>query len=109
MQRHIYSKATAHGYFNNFIIFSSMWACENAVAQVPRKRSSVELGGIRFTTVDNATIPHSSRDILFAHNVTITFVDQKNREKMEKTTFEEFNDPLMNPVIQAARISWSLC
>ena len=40
--------------------------------------------------------------------MSITFVDQENRVKMETTTAEGGNDSILNPITKAATIVWRL-
>ena len=54
-----------------------MRSCEFSEATGERKTKIITIGGIRFFTKDNVTIPQSNREMFRAYGISITFVLQK--------------------------------
>ena len=69
--------------------FCTMRSCELSKASRDRKSSVVTLACILFSRKDNSTIDHNDNGIFAAFAVSITFMNQTNSEKEERTTQEK--------------------
>ena len=90
------------------VLFFGMRSCECSITTGPRKTHPVELRGVRFFCRDRSIIAHDDREIFKAYAVSLTFIDEKNRNKWESTTTEYANDPFINSVMQCAHLVWKL-
>ena len=88
--------------------FFAMKSCEFSAVLGERKTKIITLGGVRFFTKDNVTIPHSSREIFRAYGVSITFVIQKNEHLWDIVSQEYTTDRQLNPVLLSASIVWRI-
>ena len=78
--------------------FYAMRSCEYLITQGSRKTTNVCLRDIEFRNHRGGTITHQSLDIFGVAAVSVTFREQKNGDKWDRTTHEATADPLMNPV-----------
>ena len=77
--------------------FFAMRSCEYLITKGPRKTTNVCLKDIEFRNHRGGTINQKSSSIFNAAAVSVTFREQKNGEKWDRSTQEATADPLMNP------------
>ena len=81
-----------------------MRSCEYLITQGPRKTTNICIKDITFRNRKGGEIDQHSPGIFTAAAVSINFREQKNGEKMDRTTQEATADPLMDPVRVMAHI-----
>ena len=85
--------------------FFAMRSCEYLlVSGKERKTKPMCLRNINFLNSSGGSIPQKSKAIFSAHAVSITFEEQKNGEKWDRSTQDATVDPLLNPVRVAAEL-----
>jgi hypothetical protein len=81
--------------------FFAMRSCEYSKPAIPGKTKCINLDGLIFRTTSNQVIEHQDPALLTkAEYITVTFVNQKNGQKMDSRTQRRTKDPHLCPVIR---------
>ena len=94
--------ATAQLLISGF--FFAMRSCEYSNTNAEKQTKIMSIKGIRFLRRDNSTIDHSDQDVFNAFAVSVTFENQKNGVKMDRSTQEATGCSILCPVRMAAAI-----
>jgi len=83
--------------------FWAMRSCEYCATPVPGRTLPVSLGCVVFRDSDRRVLPHTHPELsATAHFVTVTFVEQKNKQKMDSRTQRRTLDAVLCPVRRMA-------
>jgi hypothetical protein len=81
--------------------FFAKQGCEYTTTPKPGKTKIIVLKGVVFRSATKADLDHRDKDLATkAEYVTITFVDQKNGNKMDTRTQPRTNDDCLCPVLR---------
>jgi hypothetical protein len=81
--------------------FFAMRSCEYSKPHIAGRTRCINLQGLIFRTTNNTIIDHDDPGLLtISEFITITFVNQKNGQKMDSRTQRRTGDPHLCPVIR---------
>jgi hypothetical protein len=80
--------------------FFAMRSCEHTTTPNPGRTKKIDIGHVVFRNARKRILP-ADCSLADAAYVTLTFVDQKNGEKMDVRTQQRTGDKVLCPVIQA--------
>jgi hypothetical protein len=84
--------------------FFACRSCEYLQVKGPRRTKTLQVGDIQFRK-GHSVVPHSSPDLHLADTVSLTFRDQKNRDKMATRSAWRTAHDTANPVLAWANIT----
>jgi hypothetical protein len=70
-------------------LFFAMRSCKNTTAPKPRRTQTASMNGVTFLDSNKREIPHDHPGLALSAHVTLTFEDQKNREKNDRRSQNE--------------------
>jgi hypothetical protein len=87
-----------------FGYFFAMRSCENTSTPKPGRTKIICLLGMIFRDANKNVIPHTHPGLITAVYVTVVFVDQKNKQKMDSRTQQRTGDPILCPILRGASL-----
>lgn len=90
-----------------FVFFFACISCEFSIAPGKKKTEPISIKDVWFITRFNTSISLTSFKIFTAFAVSITFREQKNGHKFDRTNQEYTSDLILNPVIVVVQLVWN--
>jgi hypothetical protein len=84
--------------------FYAMRSCECTTTPTPGRTKIINLLGMIFRDKRKKEVPHDSPHLMESAYVSFTFIDQKNKEKMDTRSQQTTGDPILCPVRRAASL-----